>query len=171
MSTVPTLLDRRDSPPSFLNGQERIGMILLIALAAVSITALSIVLLCHRRNIHQQTQATPLSVRRLYKDVDSTNKPIIHDLYIGQILDTYKTSWEVFMPVSLMPTLVPHSQSPKPAPLRAATADHHSHLLATLLITMPRSPNHMNISQEQLHDLHIGVATVELNHPLRPSGT
>lgn len=95
MGEGSALLVKRDPPPSFLNGQEKVGMILLISLAAVSITALAIVLIYHRRNINRQPQATlPLTRRLHFKEVELTDKPIVHDLYIEHTLGAHERSLE-----------------------------------------------------------------------------
>ncbi|KAI0779126.1 hypothetical protein BC629DRAFT_1441024 [Irpex lacteus] len=73
MGKGSALLVQRDPPPSFLNGQEKVGMILLISLAAVSVTALAIVLIYHRRNINRQPQAAQTLTRQLHsKEVELT---------------------------------------------------------------------------------------------------
>ena len=89
-------LTRRDTGPSFFSGQERIGMILLIALATVAISSLVIVLLFHRRNLSLQTQMAPSGSpdHQLHlKGTETTDKPIIHDLYIGRRTDIHDASW------------------------------------------------------------------------------
>jgi hypothetical protein len=88
-----TTFTRRGPNSAFFGGQERVGAILLIGLAAISISALAAILIVQRRNTRPAEAIPLIAFHQRRKIEDLIDKPEIHDLYIGRPSNTRRMSW------------------------------------------------------------------------------
>ncbi|KAI0346719.1 hypothetical protein BDW22DRAFT_1352899 [Trametopsis cervina] len=161
------MLGRRDGESSFFGGQERVGMILLICVATVSLAALGSIMFVRRRPSQFVVLQTVRHPRRQHhEDAELTlMKPNMHDLYIEHWRTGRDLRWQSLMPMSAMdtpPTPTPPEALAKSFPIQphAAPSDHIS---IAMLIEMPISPSSHSHPREQLQDLPvcIGLATAK----------